>query len=49
MVAEYMSDTVRKQMKENIPTVEIIKGIINSKFTDVEKDYLIFIFGIILV
>ena len=44
-----MSDTVSKQMKENIPTVEIIKGIINNKFTDVEKDYIIFVFGMILV
>lgn len=47
--ADYMSDTVRKQMKENISTIEIIKGIINSKFTDVEKDYLTFVFGMILV
>ena len=49
IIAEYMSDTVRRQMKENIPTVEIIKGIINSKFTDIEKDYIIFIFGMILL
>lgn len=47
--ADYMSDTIKIQMKENIPTVEIIKGIINSKFTDVEKDYIIFVFGMILV
>lgn len=47
--ADYMSDTVREQMKENIPTVEIIKGIINSKFTDIEKDYIIFVFGMILI
>jgi hypothetical protein len=36
-------------MKENIPTLEIIKGIINSTFTDVEKDYIIFVFGMILL
>ncbi len=47
--ADYMSDIVREQMKENIPTVEIIKGIINSKFTDAEKDYIIFVFGMILI
>lgn len=47
--ADYMSDTIREQMKENIPTIEIIKGIINSKFTDIEKDYIIFVFGMILV
>jgi hypothetical protein len=47
--ADYMSDTVRKQMSENVSTVEIIKGIINSKFTSVEKDYIIFVFGMILV
>ena len=49
ITAEYISDTVKKQMEENVATVDIIKGIINSKFTDVEKDYLIFIFGMVLV
>lgn len=49
ITADYMSDTVRKQMKENIPTIEIIKGIIDSKFTDIEKDYIIFVFGMILL
>lgn len=49
VTADYMSDTIKEQMKENIPTVEIIKGIINSKFTDVEKDYMTFVFGMILV
>lgn len=47
--ADYMSDTIRKQMNENVSAVEIIKGIINSKFTSVEKDYIIFVFGMILV
>lgn len=47
--ADYMSDTVRKQMSENVTTVEIIKGIINSKFTSVEKDYIMFVFGMILI
>jgi hypothetical protein len=47
--ADYMSDTIKIQMKENIPTLEIIKGIINSTFTDVEKDYIIFVFGMILL
>ena len=49
ITADYMSDTVRRQMKENIPAIEIIKGIINSKFTDMEKDYIIFVFGMILI
>lgn len=49
VTADYMSDTIKEQMKENIPTVEIIKGIINSKFTDIEKDYITFVFGMILV
>ena len=49
ITADYMSDTVRKQMKENIPTIEIIKGITDSKFTDIEKDYILFVFGMILV
>lgn len=48
MTAEYISDTVGVQMNENIPTIEILKGIINSKFTDIEKYYMIFIFGIVL-
>jgi hypothetical protein len=47
--ADYMSDTIKIQMKENIPTLEIIKGIINSTFTDVEKDYIMFVFGMVLV
>jgi len=47
--ADYMSDTIKKQMSENVTTIEIIKGIINSKFTSVEKDYIIFVFGMILV
>ena len=48
IITDYMSDTIRKQMKENIPTIEIIKEIIDSKFIDVEKDYIIFVFGMIL-
>ena len=47
-IAEYMT-TVKKEMRENVPTVNVIKMIINSKFTDVEKDYIIFIFGLVLV
>jgi len=47
--ADYMSDTIRKQMNENVSAVEIIKGIINSKFTSAEKDYIIFVFGMILL
>ena len=49
ITAEYMSDVVSREMKENIATIDVIKGIINSKFTDVEKDYMLFIFGMVLV
>lgn len=44
-ITDYMQDAVRKQMEENISAVEIIKGMIDSKLTDVEKDYIIFVFG----
>lgn len=49
IIAEYLSDTIRKQLRENVATVEVIKKIINSQFTDAEKDYTIFIFGLVLV
>lgn len=48
IITEYMSDTVEKQMRENATNTEVIKGIINSKFTDIEKDYIIFILGMVL-
>ena len=31
-----------------VPTVDIIKNIVNSDFTDTEKDFILFILGIIL-
>ena len=49
ITAEYISDTVRIQMGENIATADIIKGIIHSNFTDKEKDYIIFIYGMVLI
>lgn len=48
IIAEYMT-TIKKEMGDNVPIIDIIKMIINSKFRDVEKDYIIFIFGLVLV
>ncbi len=48
LITEYMSDTVRRQMQEHVTITEVIKGIIKSKFTDTEKDYIIFILGMVL-
>jgi len=47
-IAEYMI-TIKNEMRENVPIIDIIKMIINSKFIDVEKDYITFIFGLVLV
>lgn len=47
MMSEYMTDTVRIQIRENIPTSKMIKDVIDSKFNDKEKDYIIFTLGII--
>lgn len=48
IIADYMED-IRKEMRENVPTVEVLKKIIHSNFTDIEKDYILFIFGLVLV
>ena len=47
-ISDYMIGTIRAQLRHHIADIDIIKGIINSKFTDVEKDYLIFVFGMVL-
>ncbi len=44
-IAEYMT-TLKKDMRKKTP-VDVIKMIINNKFTDIEKDYMLFIFGIV--
>lgn len=47
LITEYISDKIRRQIKENISIVDIIKEIIyNNEFTDIERDYIVFIFGV---
>lgn len=46
-ITDYMI-IIKNEMLTNVPTIDIIKKIIDSKFTDIEKNYLIFIYGLIL-
>lgn len=48
IIADYV-ENIRKEKRENVPTVEVLKKIIHSNFTDTEKDYILFIFGLLLV
>lgn len=48
LVAEYMT-TIKIETRKNVSTIDIIKNIINSKFIDTEKDYIVFIFGLVWV
>lgn len=48
MMADYMKDKLKKEMKENVPVIDMMKGIIDSKFTDKEKGYMLFIFALVL-
>ena len=47
MIAEYMT-IIKEKMRKNAP-VDVIKMIINSQFMDTEKDYMLFIFGIVWI
>lgn len=46
-IAEYMT-IIKKEMRKNAP-VDVIKMIINNQFADTEKDYMLFIFGIVWI
>lgn len=48
LMSDYIKNTVKKDMEKKVPIIDIIKGIINSKFTDKEKGYLIFVFTLVL-
>ena len=48
IIADY-TENIRKEIRENVPTVDILKKIIHSNFTDTGKDYILFIFGLLLV
>lgn len=46
-IAEHMT-IIKRDMRQNAP-VDVIKTIINSQFADTEKDYMLFIFGIVWI
>ena len=46
-IAEYMT-IIKERMRKNAP-VDVIKMIINNQFMDTEKDYMLFIFGIVWI
>lgn len=48
-ITRFMADTMLGDIGEkHIPIIDIIKKVINSNFTDREKDYIIFMLGLIL-
>jgi len=48
LITDYMADVILEDIGEKrVPIVDIIKKIVNSDFTDIEKDYVIFILGLV--
>lgn len=46
---DYVANVILEDIEKNhTPIVDIIKRIINSNFTDTEKDYIMFLFGLAL-
>lgn len=48
MMADYMKYKIKKEMEEKIPVIDMIKGIIDSKFTEKEKGYMLFTLALVL-
>lgn len=46
-ISQFIEDTILKDIDEEVPRVDIIKKIINSNFSNTEKDYILFVFGLI--
>lgn len=42
-----LNNLIREEDKTDLPTIDIIRQIINSNFADNEKDYIMFTFGLI--
>lgn len=49
LITDYMEDIILEEIgKKHVSIVDIIKKIIDSNFTYTEKDYIIFVLGLIL-
>lgn len=46
LMADYILDTTKKALAEKISIKDVIKMVIDEKFTNIEKGYLIFIIGL---
>jgi len=45
-VAKHMIEIIIEDIDNNVPTIDTIKKIINSNFADIEKEYMLFSFGL---
>jgi len=46
-IADQMMEKVIKDIDKDITVIDTIKGVINDKLTDAEKDYVMFTFGLV--
>ncbi len=45
-VAKHMIEIIIEDIDNNVPTTDTIKKILNSDFVDIEKEYMLFSFGL---
>ena len=46
-IQTYLMENLPKYLDENLPNIQALQNIISSQFSDVEKDFIIFILGLV--